>query len=256
MRAEVDFSELSSHRTVRAGLNERRLRPASPLRTPLRRLPRRERLIEPYLTRTGGFRGGVGAVKGMGGHVMVLVGLLGRPGAGACQNLPQRRPAAVSAANETAEYQRFSSRVPVRLGSLWQIWTTRAAAGPGRGATGRSTTTTGTPASEQGPQAATPASPDGPRRRNVHFALESAAPTVILESKMHLSTRKGPAAAVTNHGDNPTVHDDPSLQATASGEKGSSRHSSSEGDRGLTVRAAPSPPASLCRSRPALRSFC
>ena len=116
MRAEVDFSELSSHRTVRAGLNERRLRPASPLRTPLRRLPRRERLIEPYLTRTGGFRGGVGAVKGMGGHVMVLVGLLGRPGAGACQNLPQRRPAAVSAANETAEYQRFSSRVPARWG--------------------------------------------------------------------------------------------------------------------------------------------
>ena len=118
MRAEVDFSELSSHRTVRAGLNERRLRPASPLRTPLRRLPRRERLIEPYLTRTGGFRGGVGAVKGMGGHVMVLVGLLGRPGAGACQNLPQRRPAAVSAANETAEYQRFSSRVPARWGAF------------------------------------------------------------------------------------------------------------------------------------------
>ncbi len=61
---------------------------------------------------------------------MVLVGLLGRPRAGACPNLPQRRPAARSAANETAEYQRFSSGVPARFGSLWQIWTTGAAAGP------------------------------------------------------------------------------------------------------------------------------
>ena len=64
---------------------------------------------------------------------VVLVGLVGLAGAGACPNLPQRRPAARSAANETAEYQRFSSGVPARFGSLWQIWTTGAAAGrPGR----------------------------------------------------------------------------------------------------------------------------
>ena len=54
---------------------------------------------------------------------VVLVGLVGLAGAGACPNLPQRRPAARSAANETAEYQRFSSGVPARSGSLWQIWT-------------------------------------------------------------------------------------------------------------------------------------
>ena len=58
------------------------------------------------------------------------VGLLGRPGAGACPNLPQRRFGLGSAANETAEYQRFSSGVPARWGPLWQIWTTGAAAGP------------------------------------------------------------------------------------------------------------------------------
>ena len=166
MRAEVDFSELSSHRTVRAGLNERRLRPASPLRTPLRQLPRRERLIEPYLTRTGGFRGGVGAVKGMGGHVMVLVGLLGRPGAGACQNLPQRRPAAVSAANETAEYQRFFSRAPARSGPLWQIWTIRAAAGPRKGCHGLVDDPDGHPGERTGPtgrDAGLPGRPPAPK---------------------------------------------------------------------------------------------
>ena len=61
---------------------------------------------------------------------VVLVGLVGLAGAGACPNLPQRRPAARSAANETAEYQRFSSGAPARSGPLWQIWTTGAAAGP------------------------------------------------------------------------------------------------------------------------------
>ena len=61
---------------------------------------------------------------------MVLVGLLWRPRAGVCPNLPQRRSAAVSAAKKSAEYQRFFLRVPARYGSLWQIWTTGAAAGP------------------------------------------------------------------------------------------------------------------------------
>ena len=139
---------------------------------------------------------------------MVLVGLLWRPRAGACPNLPQRRPGPGSAAKESAEYQRFFSRAPARSGPLWQIWTTLAAADPreppgrapravrwpgqasGRVVPGRATTTTGTPASERGPQATETASPDDPRRRNVHFALESAVPTVILECKMHLSTKK------------------------------------------------------------------
>ena len=60
------------------------------------------------------------------------MGLLGRPGAGACPNLPQRRPAAESTARRNAEYQRFFSRTPARSGPLWQI-RTNAAAGPGRG---------------------------------------------------------------------------------------------------------------------------
>ena len=61
---------------------------------------------------------------------VVLVGLVGLAGAGACPNLPQRRPEPGPAASGGTEYQRFSSGVPARFGSLWQIWTTGAAAGP------------------------------------------------------------------------------------------------------------------------------
>ena len=69
--------------------------------------------------------------EGYSGVVRVgRVGLVGLAGAGACPNLPQRRPGPGSAANETAEYQRFFSRAPARSGPLWQIWTTGAAAGP------------------------------------------------------------------------------------------------------------------------------
>ena len=46
------------------------------------------------------------------GHGVVWVGLLGRPGVEACPNLPQRRPGPGSAADESAEYQRFSSGAP------------------------------------------------------------------------------------------------------------------------------------------------
>ena len=67
---------------------------------------------------------GVVAAAGMGGRGVVRVGLLGRPGARACPNLPQRRPAAGSAARRSAEYQRFSSDAPARSGPLQQIWTT------------------------------------------------------------------------------------------------------------------------------------
>ena len=51
-------------------------------------------------------------------------------GRGACPNLPQRRSGPGSAADKTAEYQRFSLRAPARPGPLWQIWTTGATAGP------------------------------------------------------------------------------------------------------------------------------
>ena len=125
----------------------------------------------------------VGAARGMGGHVVVLVGLLGRSGVGACPNLPQRPPGPGSAAKKIPEYQRFFSRASARSGPLWQIWTTRAAADLREGRH--------EPASGRG---------ERPQRRDVHFAFESAVPTVILESKMHLSTRKGPVAAVADRG--------------------------------------------------------
>mgnify|MGYP000666602909 CR=1 FL=1 len=60
---------------------------------------------------------------------------------GACPNLLQRRSGLGSTTEESAEYQRFFSCISARPGPLQQIWTTRAAAGPGRGAASRTTTT-------------------------------------------------------------------------------------------------------------------
>ena len=67
---------------------------------------------------------------------VVRVGLLGRPRAGVCPNLLQRRPATGSAARRSAEYQRFSSGAPARSGPLQQIWTNDAAAGLSEGRRG------------------------------------------------------------------------------------------------------------------------
>ena len=109
---------------------------------------------------------------------VVLLGLLGRPGAGTCPHLPQRRPGPGSVVNETSEYQRFFSRVPARSGPLWQIWTTGAAAGPvGRASPASARSMTSTPARTPARRAvadrasapfdrAGPArAPPGPRRR-------------------------------------------------------------------------------------------
>ena len=75
-------------------------------------------------------------VTGVGGHGVILVGLLGRTGAGACPDLLQRRLAAGSALSRSAEYQRFSPCTPARSGPLQQIWTTCAAEGPPEGRRG------------------------------------------------------------------------------------------------------------------------
>ena len=100
----------------------------------------------------------------VGGSGMVRVGRVGRSGAGACPNLPQRRPGPGSAADKSAEYQRFLSGALARSGPLWQIWTNRAAADPpGRVAEGRTATTTGAPIGWAGPREHSPgASPHGP----------------------------------------------------------------------------------------------
>ena len=75
----------------------------------------------------------VGARHGGTPAAVGRVGLLGRSGAGACPNLPQRRPEPGSAASRGAEYQRFSSRAPARSGPLWQIWTTGVPRPTGKG---------------------------------------------------------------------------------------------------------------------------
>ena len=95
---------------------------------------------------------GLAAVERVG-----LVGLLGRSGAGSCPNLLQRRPAAGSVVDESAEYQRFSLGAPARSGPLQQIWTTRAAADPpGRAAAGLMATMTGALTTGRGPRGVRP----------------------------------------------------------------------------------------------------
>ena len=114
------------------------------------------------------------------------MGLLGQSGAGACPNLPQRRPEPGSAADESAEYQRFSFGASVESGSLGQIWTTRAAADPREARRG--------PLHGRRPRRSprSRAGPLRPERRDVHFALERALLTAHLECKMHISTSTGP----------------------------------------------------------------
>ena len=64
------------------------------------------------------------------------VGLLWQSRAGACPNLPQRRPGPGSTANRSTEYQRFSSGISARSGPLWQIWTIRRLGPVGEGVRG------------------------------------------------------------------------------------------------------------------------
>ena len=141
------------------------------------------------------------------------MGLLGRSGAGSCPNLLQRPSAVGSAASRSAEYQRLSSGALVGFGPLQQIWTTDAAAGPGRGAASRAEAAAGALG-----------------RRDARFALEGAVPTVILECKMHLSTRRRPVVVLAVRGDGPARttkcphsrrHDHPHPRAAAPGGKGS-----------------------------------
>ena len=80
---------------------------------------------------------------------------------------------------------------------MQQIWTNGAAAGPGR--------VDADPCTDggRGDHPALGPVRYAPGRRDVHFALESAVPTVILECKMHISTRKGPVAVVADRGGGP-----------------------------------------------------
>ena len=86
-----------------------------------------------------------------GTSVVGRVGLLGRSGAEACPNLLQRRPATGSAAEESAEYQRFSFGASARSWPLQQIWTACAAAAPWGGGHGSDGDHDGRPDDRTGP---------------------------------------------------------------------------------------------------------
>ena len=169
----------------------RRLRPASPLKTPLRTPPTRKtqrasphqnrRLRSPGRRSMGDGRARCGA----GGAPVVIQG-------GSVSKSATKAPRAGIGREEK---RGISTILLARSGSIRAFvadldnpppQTGRGGRSPverrpgqasGRAAPGRATTTTGTPASERGPRTTETASPDDPRRRNVHFALESAVPT-------------------------------------------------------------------------------
>ena len=91
-----------------------------------------------------------------------MVGLLGRPEAGACPNLLQRHPGPGSVARRSAEYRRFPFGAPARSGPLQQIRTTCAAAAPGRGVVDRTAVTENAPKTTLDPRENRPAREDAP----------------------------------------------------------------------------------------------
>ena len=140
----------------------------------------------------------------VGGRGVVLVGLLGRFGAGECQNLPQRRSGPGSAARRSAEYQRFFSRAPARSGPLWQIWTIRRRR-PAGDVCGPGCVPGGRPGERTGPAgrgAGLPGRPRTPRRAfctrkcssNRHFRVQNAP-----------LDEEGPVAVAADRGDDPVL---------------------------------------------------
>ena len=87
----------------------------------------------------------------------------GRSGAEACPNLLQRRPGPGSTAEESAEYQRFSSGAPARSGPLQQIWTTCRRGPSGEGGRGSDGDHDGRPDDRTRPAGR----PPGPRDRHL-----------------------------------------------------------------------------------------
>ena len=148
-----------------------------------------------------------------GGREVVRVGLLGRSGAGrvriCCKDVPRRdrRRAEARNINDYPPAPWWDSGLCNRFG---QPTPPRA---PGRGAASRAEAAAGAPG-----------------RRDARFALEGAVPTVILECKMHISTRRRPVAVLADRGDGPARttkcphsrrHDHPHPRAAAPGGKGS-----------------------------------
>ena len=163
----------------------------------------------------------------------------GRSGAGACPNLLQRRPGPGSTAEESAEYQRFSSGAPARSGPLQQIWTTCRRGPSGEGGRGSDGDHDGRPDDRTRP-AGRP--PGRRRRRDVHFALKRAVPTVVLESRMHVSAKRAkkradPAGDSINPGVGEVGRD---FKGRGSGRSGRARPRRAPGRR---VRRPGTPPA-------------
>ena len=163
----------------------------------------------------------------------------GRSGAEACPNLLQRRPGPGSTAEESAEYQRFSSGAPARSGPLQQIWTTCRRGPSGEGGRGSDGDHDGRPDDRTRP-AGRP--PGRRRRRDVHFALKRAVPTVVLESRMHVSAKRAkkradPAGDSINPGVGEVGRD---FKGRGSGRSGRARPRRAPGRR---VRRPGTPPA-------------
>ena len=205
-------------------------------------------------------------VTGVGGHGVILVGLLGRTGAGACPDLLQRRLAAGSALSRSAEYQRFSPCTPARSGPLQQIWTTCAAEGPPEGRRG--------PGGDRGGHSLTPrralrtrkcSSNRCSRVQNAHLGEEGAGVAILADrgadpapehlrrpgekDASYFMLRINPGASV------PVDCEEGRLPGLLMGERGAARSMRSEdGSDPSKISALASIPGPAGAPRPAMRA--
>ena len=177
---------------------------------------------------------------------MGRAGILGLTRAEGCPNLPQRNRKAVSTAEKSPEYHRFSSYTPTKSGPLWQIWTLRHRDGMLRDAPGRPhpgerqrTPTLRRPTPRTG-------SP-GPQRRRGQAQVDAGARSEAATRPGPASGRPSPASPVHRirrpcPERDPADHSAPrpALRAPAP-------------DRPAARRPPPGPPCSSRQDRPAAR---
>ena len=215
----------------------RRLRPASPLKTPLRTPPTRKtqrasphqnrRLRSPGRRSMGDGR----ARRGAGGTPVAIRG----------GSVSKSATKAARAGIGREEKRGISTILLARSGSIRAFVadldnppprTGRGGRSPverrpgqtsGRGTTGRTTTTTGTLAANgaHGPRRRPPRTTPGAETCTSHSKVQFQ--PSFSRAKCTSRRRSGPAAAAVDRDDDPAVHDDPDLQAAASGKKGSMR---------------------------------
>ena len=236
MRAEVDLVELSSHRVIRARhapaptrITSENSAPDSPDEKDSTSLTSPEPAAqEPGSAQYGGWTGAAWCWWGSWddpGRERVQICHKGAPR----RYRPRRKARNI---NDSSRTLRLDPGLCGRFGQPASLRT------PGKGATGRSVAGTGLwegrprpgddhnghPGERTGPTGhgdGLPGRPPGSETCTSHSKVQFQ--PSFSSAKCTSRRRSGPAAAAADRDDDPAVHDDPDLQAAASGEEGSMR---------------------------------